>query len=226
MNVGFFLVDTGSVDYACGVECAEGLIASVRASMPKVQVVHFTDEQTPMVEGADAVRRLPMEPMAMLRSRHQSQVSGEWLFVDSDVLIQRDVRDVFAQKFDIAVTTRDWPHLKAASGFTERMPFNIGVTFSRSPEFWASVCTRVGDMSDEWQHWMGDQQAVCDLLLDKASRYRVAYLKGSRYNLPPSVDADPSSLSRRMERKASILHFKGLGRKSMMIDRLRGAACG
>lgn len=220
MNVGFFLVGTNSVDSSIGVVCAEALVRSVRQSMPKVPVVQLTDESTPAVAGVDEVRRLPTEPLALLRMRHQASVDGDWLFVDTDVYIQRDVRKVFAAPFDIALTTRNWPHLKVAAGFTERMPFNIGVVFSRCPAFWRDIYTRVQAMTPEWQEWMGDQQAVCDLASEHPT-YHVAFLKGSSYNLPPAMPGDEDAVSERMVAKASILHYKGASRKALMLEMIR-----
>lgn len=226
MTVGFYLVDTHSLDSAMGVVCADALIRSVRASMPGVRVVQFTDHETAAVRGVDDVHRLAAEPMARLRMRHQAAVQGEWLFVDTDVLIQRDVRHVFDQPFDVALTTRNWPHLKPAVGFSGRMPFNVGVVFSRCPAFWAEVYRRLGQRAADEQEWMGDQQTICDLVA-AAPTYAIAFLKGSRYNLPPAVENDRDGLSARMEAKASILHFKGAGRKALLLDRIRReAVCG
>ena len=220
MTVGFFLVDTGSVDGALGVVCAAALVRSVRASMPGVAVVQFTDEQTAAVAGVNEVRRLPAEPMARLRMRHHAQAKGEWLFVDSDVLIQRDVRKVFAGPFDVALTTRNWKHLTPAEGFARRMPFNVGVVFSRTPGFWRAVYDRVLHMPEELQHWMGDQQAICDLVAS-GPKFTIAYLKGSKYNLPPALVDDADGLNQRLQAKASILHFKGLERKTLLLARIR-----
>jgi hypothetical protein len=224
VTVGFFLVDTGTVESSCGLVCAEGLVQSVHATMPGVPAVQLTDERTPAVPGVQAVRRLPTAPMAVLRLAHQAAVTGAWLFVDSDVVIQRDVRDVFHQQFDVALTTRNWPHLKLAAGFSERMPFNVGVVFSRSQAFWRDAEALVRQMPDDLQHWMGDQQAICDLVA--TGRFTLALLKGTRYNLPPAADADRTPATEKMERKAFIIHYKGVSRKTQMLARLkRDGAC-
>lgn len=217
MTVGFFLVDADPIEAALGVVCATALIESVHRVMPGVPVVQFTDEETPAVPGVDTVARLPAAPMAVLRMRHHGQVKGEWLFVDSDVVVQRDVRGVFDAPFDIAVTTRNWAHLRPAAGFTERMPFNVGVVFSRSRQFWRDVTNRLLRASRSQQQWMGDQQAICDLI--PTGRYRVAYLKGSRYNFPPALESDPETDL--MQHKAAILHYKGPQRKALLVARVR-----
>lgn len=222
MKIGVYLVDTGTVDAAAGYVCAQALIHSARATMPGVEVAHLTDEDSSAISEADVVLRLPNEPMAMLRMRHQSQCDGDWLFVDTDIWFQRDVRKVFETPFDVGITTRNWPHLKVAAGFSERMPYNVGVMFSRCPAFWASALKRLSKMDPEQQQWMGDQQVICDLVA--AGKYHVAFLKGSRYNYPP--DADPTGLAATAQAKASILHYKGLGRKALMLERIRREAPG
>jgi hypothetical protein len=221
VNIGFFLVDTGTVDSALGIVCATALMNSARQAMPHARVVQFTDEQSPSVAGVDEVRRLPVEPMALLRMKHHASVTGEWLFVDSDVYFQHDVTSVFEQKFDVALTTRDWPHLKKAQGFSDRMPFNVGVVFSRSHKFWRDVYKRVADMPKAEREWMGDQQAICDMVT--GSRYRFAFLKGSRYNFPPSMD--DSKASNKLLRKALIVHYKGPERKALLLNRLNDESC-
>lgn len=139
MTVGVFLVDTKTLDAECGYLCAKHMARSVREHMPGVEVVQFTDDLSRPIDGVDAALRLPRGPMAQLRMQHHANVSGDWLFVDTDVLVQQDVRDVFMKDFDIAIAERDWDHLKPANGFTERMPHNMGVVFSRSPAFWVEV---------------------------------------------------------------------------------------
>ncbi len=228
MTVGFLHVETNRKSAEMGRRCAEALIQSVEATMPDVAVVQFTDETTPPVAGAFEVIRSKRRPMAIMRFWHQSKVKGDWLFVDTDVVFQSDVRSVFEKKFDIAVTVRDWPHLKRAGGFSERMPFNAGVVFSRSRKFWGKAYKRLLTMPVEFHDFMGHQQVICELVTEKA--VKVAYVKGSRYNCPPYVEngrpgGDPD-LSAEMVQKAAILHYKGPERKALLMQRLREAeAC-
>lgn len=216
MNVGFFHIDTKTDASEQGYACARLLVASVRRCMPYAHVVHFTDLTSPGVKGVDAVRRKPSEPMALLRMRHHAGVEGEWLFVDTDVIVQRSgVRKVFNDEFDIAITDRTWPHLKAAVGFTERMPFNTGVVFSRCPRFWADVYTRLRNLEPELQQWMGDQEVICEIVNEDSPRYQVRHLRGHKYNYPPVVEEDTTDL----EAAAFIVHYKGPKRKPLMMAR-------
>lgn len=209
MSVGFYHVERQSVASDVGYLCARALVKSVRVSMPGVKVVQFTDLASTAVKGVDAVRRKPSEPMALLRMRHQAGVEGEWLFVDTDVIIQKSCRPVFKRSFDIAVTTRNWPHLKAAVGFSERMPFNSGVMFSRCPRFWGEAYTRLRQLDEEKQQWMGDQEVICEMVTEDPLRYHVRHLSGTQYNFPPVVRDDVADAAVTQE-QAYIVHYKGL----------------
>ncbi len=223
MTVGVFYVDIGTKESREVAVCAAACVRSVRRTMPGTDVVHLTDETTAPVAGAEAVNRVPAGPMALMRFEHQSRVVGDWLFIDSDVLFQRDVRAVFDRPFDVAVTTRNWKHLKPAAGFTDRMPFNTGVVFSRAQAFWVEALDRLRILSPDAQAFMGHQEVICDMVAD--GRYHVAHLKGSHYNCPPAMrKADDFPLSARMVKKAAIVHYKGLGRKHAMLKRIEREA--
>lgn len=216
MKIGFYLIDTKTLDSMCGYKCALALVASAKRCMPHVDVVHLTNESSPPVVGVDETIRFMNEPMARLRMRHHANLSGDWLFVDTDVLFQADVQRVFDDEFDLAVTSRGWDHLRAAPGFTERMPTNMGVVFSRTSAFWAECLARVRELPKTQQQWMGDQEVFCELL--EEGRYNVRHLPGSVYNFPPAVD--DSEMSRELESVAAIVHFKGEQRKPMMLRRI------
>ena len=68
------------------------------------------------------------------------QAEGDWLFIDTDVLIHQDVQDVFENDdpFDIVIASRVKGDGAHGPAFVE-MPHNMGVVFSRSPVFWKAV---------------------------------------------------------------------------------------
>jgi hypothetical protein len=220
VTIGFFHVDTSDKE-ACATArlCASGMVRSARRAMKYTPIVQFTDMTTKPIKGVDAVRRKPAEPMGLLRIRHYAGVDGEWVFVDTDVLFQQPVKRVFRSEFDIAVTKRDWSHLKAARGFSERMPFNTGVVFSRCPHFWSEVYTRMRVLEPEQQEWMGEQQTINDVAAD-THRYHVRRLPGSVFNYPPELPG-PKPNSQELMAQASIVHYKGPLRKPMMLEHIK-----
>jgi hypothetical protein len=225
VKVGFLFID--GPDKTARV-CADGLVCSLRRAMPDVPIVQFSDAETPAITAVTEVRRLPRESesMAVMRFRHQANVTGDWLFLDTDVIVQKDVRRVFRSTFHVVVTTRNWPHLKAADGFSEKMPFNTGVIFSRSQAFWREALEQLEASETHDREFMGHQQVICDLVA--SGRYDVAYIKGSKYNCPPYVkggkEGGDKQLSDLLVREASIVHYKGAQRKAMMLKRIRREA--
>ncbi len=184
MNVGFYTILKGNNFEH--IAMAKDLIASVRKSMPGVPVVQFTNMDTPKVPGVDEVVRKDGKHMrmAVLRMEHHASVEGDWLFVDTDVEVLQDVRDVFALDFDVAVTDRSGiPMNEGEKRWAAEMPYNMGVTFSRCPAFWREAQEILLKMPNEKQTWMGDQHAVCELVA--LGRYKVNVLSGGTYNYPP-----------------------------------------
>lgn len=227
MKVGIFLVDHQTLDSQCGYISAAALVQSIRRVMPGITVVQFTDEHSAPLEGVE-VQRLPNTHMALLRMQHHASVDGDWLFLDADVLVQQDVTHVFDQAFDVALTKRDWTHLKKAGGFTKRMPTNTGVVFSRCPAFWDAVCRRLRELPKEKRRWMGDQEVIGELL--GSQTFTVKMISGARYNYPPPLpsliadDEDDDGVSQELLAQAAIVHYKGPRRKPMLLERIRQEA--
>lgn len=211
MNVGFYLVQGPD---PTGYVLADLMLQSVRRAMPGVRVTQFTDIKSAAVYGVDHVLRKPKQPLALLRTLHQACVEGDWLFIDTDVIVRRDVRHLFEQPFDIAVADRQWQHLETPPKFTAAMPWNIGVVFSRGPRFWRAVHTQLLSSPAQAQDFMGDQVAACHLL--KTGDWRLLELPGMAFNYPPSGPDDHGD-------QASIVHYKG-DRKGWMLQELRRCA--
>jgi hypothetical protein len=223
MRIGVYHVASETDASAQGYACARLMVQSVRQFMPTIDVVHFTDLDSPPIKGVKHVRRKPSEPMALLRMRHHAGVEGDWLFVDTDVVFQAPVSGVFHKAtWDIGVTTRNWAHLKAADGFTERMPYNMGVVFSRSPQFWAECYSRLRALDADEQQWMGDQIVFNDAIA--SARYAVKRLSGAKYNFPPEIPGTTPP-PEQLQAEAAILHYKGAGRKTLLIDQPESRRC-
>ena len=205
MKVGFFLQGDREDYFAM----ARRMLSSVRAAMPGVEVYHLTDEATKGVEGVDGVRCFQgAMPMAVRRMLHHAACEGEWLFIDCDVIVQKDVRDVFDDKsFEVAVTDRDGT-ITNESKYAQVMPYNIGVVFSRSQDFWMSIVHHMRGLPEKFQQWEGDQRLVCEMLRQGKHPFKVKVLPGYTYNYPPKHAEDGAH--------ASILHYKG-ARKAYLL---------
>jgi hypothetical protein len=220
VKIGFFHVDNGSKEAKENYDCARALVHSARDVMPDIPIVQFTDMATKEVKHVTEVRRKPSEPMALLRMRHHACVRSNWLFVDTDVIFQQDIRGTFKLTFEIGLTSRAWNHVKAAVGFSERMPFNTGVVFSKRPHFWQEVYCRLRNYPSEEQQWMGDQAVIGEMFLEDSGRYDFRVLSGTRLNFPPLVE-DPAKQYAQQLKDAHIVHYKGPERKKLLLERIR-----
>ncbi len=187
-------------------DIAKHLIAS--AKKLNLSIFQLTDDTTPACEGVDGVIRLGGTiPMAVRRMTLQSMLAGEWLFVDTDVVIQKDPSNVFRKDFEIALTDRIGSLWEHAAGVKD-MPYNTGVSFSRSPGFWARVVDRLKALPPPLQEWCGDQLVICQM--QKAGLVKARILPGLTYNFTPAKQEDSRD-------HAAIVHFKG-NRKAWLAD--------
>lgn len=207
MTIGFFTVFRKDPRHFL---MARRMLLSAKHFMPYLQIAQLTDEKTPAVPGVDQVLRRPHGKMLERRLEHYSACEGNWLFVDTDVVFQGDVLDVFNQPFDVALTDRNWPHVTHPAGFVEEMPFNTGVCFSRCPDFWKAVLeTWRGFTPDQQADWLSEQRAVAHVV--RSDAFTVCVLPGMVYNYPPSTLTDVGLAD------AKIVHFKG-DRKAIMLQ--------
>lgn len=209
MTVGFYTVFRRDPQHFLH---AEALVGSIHATMPGCPVVQFTDDMTPSVEGVTRTERHMDGPMLERRIEHYAACEEEWLFLDTDVLVAKDVRDVFAdQQFDIAIADRHWTGIPQGDETMHTMPFNTGVVFSRSQHFWQEVLETWRAYPKEQRDWMSEQRAVYAVV--RTGHYGVKIIPGEVYNYPPRKKDDPCT-------NAAILHFKGGERKQWLTDRI------
>ena len=198
MTIGFYTVFRTDPQHFLHATAAT---LEAQRCMPGVPIVQFTDEKTGRVPGVHDVRRLPHGQMLERRLEHYAAVDGEWLLVDTDVVIRRDVQAVFEDRaFDVALTDRDWPHLPQPADVLQSMPFNTGVAFSRCQAFWTDTLTVWRGFREDARDWLSEQRAVA--IVARTGKYRVKVLSGSIYNYPPKDQNDKNN-------DAAIWHYKG-----------------
>ena len=164
------------------------------------EVVQMSDAKTPAAPGVDRVQRLAhRSPLMVYRFEHILALPDadhrELLILDSDVLVKRDVRDVFEQDFEVALTAR-----------AHALRYNTGVMFSKGREFWRACLDRTYDFTPDYKEWWGDQFAVRDVA--QTGLYKVRELPCSEYNWSPKHEGDTSD--------AYIWHYKGQRKDWMM----------
>ncbi len=202
MRVGFFATNEPYVSMA------KHLLESVRDVMPGVKVFQLGDMKSPLLEGIDGVVVPPAAYLPLERKRVLAQAccEGDWLFCDSDVTIQKDVRAVFDDPFDVAITNRDGT-ITTEGDYAKVMPYNMGVCFSRSPQFWLTVDLMIQQLPANFQNWEGEQRVIATIMKSD-HHFDIAVLPGMAFNYPPKSSTDDL-------RHASIVHWKG-NRKQWM----------
>src|SRR5258708_24822697 len=123
----------------------------------KCHVVQMSDSLTPQVAGVDEVVRILFRvPLMVYRLRHLWNYPHQrMLILDTDVLCKKPVDDVWGD-CDVALTKR--PQEESFG-----MPYNTGVMFSQSRNFWGSCHDWLVGQSKDLQAWYGDQLAVAKM---------------------------------------------------------------
>ena len=189
MKIGFYSTGKGS-----HVDMAKGMIASVKRHMPDIPLFHLTDGDTEAL--GEPIRLAEPKPLALNRITHYSRLIGDWLLVDTDIIFNRDVREVFNQPFDVAFAERD-----EKNDYCTAMPYNLGVVFSRNWQFWADIVPAVQGLPPKLQEWEGGQLASGWYATRDWCPYKILKLPAEYNYCPKSKDEDVSG--------KAIVHYKG-----------------
>jgi lipopolysaccharide biosynthesis glycosyltransferase len=185
------------------------MVDSVRQAMPGLPVVQMTDISTPLVPGVDEVIRKDYDGKLMtFRMRHLAGLEEDFITLDTDVIVRRDLRSVFDEPFDVALTMREAP-IMSMNGvdLAKEMPYNTGLMFSRNPRFWQEAYAVLMRLEPETHRWWGDQLSV--KVAAESERYTVKQLPCDEYNYTPRNRQD-------MPDAVYMIHYKG-ERKQWML---------
>lgn len=192
----------------CPVAVADVMIASVRRHMD-CKIVHCTDLTTAQLPDTDEILRSPPDAdLGAARLRDLMRLQGDILSLDYDVVVQQDVSTVFERRFDVALTRREIADPTVSELIRYASPHNMGVIFTRSPEFWTEVYRRYMT-HPEHSDWLWIQTATTETAWVMRKKYRVIELPGEIYNYTPAKREE--SVAGR-----AIVHYKGR-RKEWMV---------
>lgn len=164
------------------------------------ELIQMTDEETPAIAGCRVVR-IPWDKTKLMtyRLRHLAELKESRLCVlDTDIIIQRDLSDVWAQDFDVALTRRGVTLDTKGNDVSVAMPFNSGVMFCREPMFWKRAHEICAGYPEKLQTWYGDQLAI----KQASPGFDLLELDVAGWNYPPKFEGDYPDTAR-------VLHFKG-----------------
>lgn len=180
---------------------AYAMIRSVRKHLPECQIVQLTDEVTPILPGVDAMVRMPYEgDFGAWRLKHFAYFEGETLHLDYDVIVNRDVSHIFDLEFDVALTKRPTNDKTVGRKINQASPHNLGVVFSRNPDFWQKVYAHYTQVKE--RSWMWIQIATTECAHFLKDEFKVLELPGETYNYTPTSPLEDVS-------DKAIVHYKG-----------------
>lgn len=197
MNIAFYLHGPYLPD---GTETQLGrrAVASARKMMPNATILQLAGHNFLDIGADDVVFMKDLN-----RYEHQSLVPGETLFLDVDVIVQKDVSNVFNDDFDAAFCLRSKFDVNNPPS-PERRPYNGGVVFARTPEFWRVMAT----------YWETAGRPIDDIFLGHfiaKGLFNVKNLPGVYYNYTPQIEGEDVS-------DKAIVHYKGV-KKPWMLAR-------
>ena len=213
--IAFAYCHTGPKMSAMYSGLVEGLVKNIREVMPEETILFLTDDHTPIFKGVNQVLRIPrtMGLMTWRLKCHQMahEMAKEIIFVEPDVRFRESVTADFTGEFDIAVTTRE----SVVTLDNERLntPFTLGMTFSRSGEFWRQAKLHCQTLSNKDQDWFGDMLSIAHVI--EHCGFGIKYLDGAIFN---HVVNDPNKPT-----DAKVLHYKGK-RKSWLFPQAQECA--
>lgn len=166
-------------------------IASAKKHMPEIEVVHLTDAKTEPLQGADTVLRFDTEGNFWKRYwTAAAALDGEVLLVGTDTIFRRDVSDLFAEQFEVAL-----PHIA-----DRRLRYDAGTQAVRTPDFFRHLAA---------SPFAELEQVTTDAFLNefahcvKSYNGKIIDLPGKIYSFVPCAHDDPGIQS------AAIVHYRG-----------------
>lgn len=194
-------------------------VESIRMAMPSAKIHLITDKTSQFGNDFDFVHRFSIDQDKLMLERLRCQISvleqlpttEQVCLLDTDTLILKPLRHIFAYDFDVAVTIRDKPRLH----FEFTMPYNNGVIFVNLKNrnavlaYFQAVMSETEKMPAKYHAWSGNQFAVRKLLGTcesnrtlRIANTKVRVLPCSSFNFTPVSDSDALD-------GVFILHFRG-----------------
>lgn len=190
------------------------MVASVKRVMPAAKIVQMTDYDTKPVTGVDEVIRKRYDGRFLMpyRMLHlQEFPESRAIFLDTDIVVRKDLTPIFDEDFDIGLTIRLEPIIDPNGvDVTKAMPYNTGVMFSKQAgkPFWAEAHQYCLSLPLEKREWWGDQLSV-KAVADKTS-LKVKTFPCDLYNYTPASENEDLS-------DKFVVHYKGR-RKEWMLS--------
>jgi len=194
------------VFFHVGPDITQAQMAVNSARAHGMECTVLTDADSPHVEGAWR-KEIPREWEGIMhyRAHAYAAYNKPGIYLDTDMLIRRDLSPIMELDFDVALTKRSHKIITSNGvDVGKLMPYNGGFVAVQDPTFWPEVADRMDGYDPEHQKWYGDQMA----LVEAAKGRNIIELPTKLYNrIVKKVDLDVSA--------AWVLHFKRRGKEVM-----------
>lgn len=184
------------------------MVKSVRKHMPDAELIHVAESGAEKLDGFDSFMVVDHENDYVDQLlKLLCEIDGHVLALDYDIIMQADVSDVFDLDFDACFTSR--PNTSRKLG----QSYNMGVVFSKSPEFWREV-RQIYSVQPMRDGWMNSQTLASMISRSLGKKYKVMEIPGDIYNFSPSDEFEDVSGKK-------IVHYKGRRKPWMLPPELR-----
>lgn len=204
MVVAFVHVSAKGEYARWGDTLAQTMVASVKRVMPHTPIIQLADMTTTPIRGI--TDKCVIEPdddyLMTFRLKAMASMTGNVIFLDTDVLLTEPIQGVFDSEFDVAMVHRGHQRI-AMDTIVPPMPYNTGFIASRTPTFFQRCYSACRAFPDKYKEWFGDQLAVAQVAPD----YNVRLLADEWNHAPRNPD----------DLDAKVLHYKGAKRKGWML---------
>ncbi len=195
-------------------DLARIMIASSRRHMPDLPIVMVTDMKTPAIHGAEPFRidTGGFSEFIPWLTNACSLIDGEVIYLDSDVVVMRDLRPILNVTGDLIVPNRG---PKIVDGHMQ--PFIFGCVAYRNRKIWEEIRDRVLQMPEKERCWYGSQIAVFEMWMEEKNgrgKWKIVSIPRDVYNYTPK-DEDEIPADK------WVLHYKGKKRKHWMLNKWR-----
>lgn len=207
------------------------LVKSLRALHGDAEIIQCSDRDTAAVAGVDGVKRLAGAATDLMTFRLASFAALDRrepaLYLDTDMLCVQPLDPAaLLGTCEVAVCSREFNRADVINTrfkgldlgeyrgktFGEVYPYVACTTVSAGGSFWADCLANLSALHPKFHYWYGDQEAIRNVV--HAGAYKVALLPESVFGCLPERAGGVSPPPR-------LLHFKGPGRKSMMVEYAR-----
>lgn len=202
------------------------LVQSIRLFNPTAEIIYCTDKESPDIEGI--TRRVQSAGNRghlmtfRVRAFAEAQLDYPALYIDTDMLCTKPIDpNVLLQNRDILMCKRSFMRNAPFNGSFRGMnfmeydqnplgevyPYLACATVTKNSSMWNNLQMIINSLDIKYHIWYGDQEAL-KILASEMTDDKLGFIDESVYAcLPEESHFVPS---------ASMLHFKGVSRKSAM----------